>query len=152
MIYSNKSHKYNKKNGSIVSKNNIITLIVCLLCVNVFSQINNTPQRLKYITTGPDGNVAMTIYDDTRDDSMKLEAADTFYRFEILDTKTSEPIYSAKNNGKVCNIDKTKLDAGTYNLRLYTANFVITSKITIIATKKMYESLQSSRDIVATRE
>ena len=75
----------------------------------------------------------MTIIDDTREDVMKLESANTFYKYQILDPRTAEPVFSASNRGKACEIDKTKLVAGTYDLKLYTSNFVITSKITVSA-------------------
>ena len=119
-------------------KNIIITLIALVIGGVAIAQKNSeTPQRLKYITEAPDGSIAMTIYDDTREDSMTLESASNFYRYEILEPSTSEPIYSAKNQGKACTIDKSKIAEGTYDLRLYTSSFVITSKITITAARKM---------------
>ncbi|NOQ92023.1 MAG: hypothetical protein GQ552_04815, partial [Flavobacteriaceae bacterium] len=33
--------------------------------------------------------------------------------------------------GKVCDIDKSKLEDGNYTLKVYTSDFVITSDITI---------------------
>jgi len=126
-----------------------ITLVASLVCLIAFSQTNEIPQRLKYITTAPDGSVAMTIYDDTREDSMTLESANSFYRFEILDIMTSEPVYAARNKGKVYIIDKTKLDAGTYNLRLYTSNFVITSQITILSTHRLLKTFKQENTIAS---
>lgn len=123
-------------------KNAVLTIVISLLTVVVFAQ-SNTPQRMKYVTTGPDGSVAMTIIDDTREDSMKLESADAFYKYQILDPRTAEPIYASKNKGKSCEIDKTKLAAGTYNLKLYTSNFVITSKITVSASRKLRNAIQA---------
>jgi hypothetical protein len=124
-----------------------ITLVANLVCLIAFSQTNEIPQRLKYVTTAPDGSVAMTIYDDTREDSMTLESANSFYRFEILDTATSEPVYTSRNKGKACTIDKNKLDAGTYNLRLYTSNFVITSEITISGTHKLNKAFKQENTL-----
>ena len=116
----------------------ILTTVVFIIGVIAFAQNKaETPQRLKYITEAPDGSIAMTIYDDTREDSMTLESADNFYRYEILEPSTSEPIYSARNQGKACTIDKSKIAEGTYDLRLYTSSFVITSKITITASRRM---------------
>ena len=131
----------------------VLTAVVLVLGLVGFAQTNsNAPQRLKYVTTAPDGSVAMTIYDDTREDSMKLESADNFYKYEILEPTTSEAIYTSNNKGKECNIDKTKITAGTYDLRLYTSSFVITSKITVTATRKMYSPIQPVGDIIASNE
>ena len=131
----------------------VLTAAILVLGFIGFAQTNaNTAQRLKYVTTGPDGSVAMTIYDDTREDSMKLESADNFYKYEIVEPKTSEAIYASKNQGKECTIDKTKIAAGTYNLRLYTSSFVITSKITVTATRKMHSPLQPVGDVIASNE
>jgi len=131
----------------------VLTAVVLVLGLVGFAQTNaNTPQRLKYVTTGPDGSVAMTIYDDTREDSMKLESADNFYKYEIVEPTTSEAIYASNNKGKECTIDKTKIAAGTYDLRLYTSSFVITSKITVTAARKMHSPLQPARDIIASNQ
>ena len=130
-----------------------LTTVVLVLGLVGFAQTStNAPQRLKYVTTGPDGLVAMTIYDDTREDSMKLESADNFYKYEIVEPKTSEAIYASNNKGKECTIDKTKIAAGTYDLRLYTSSFVITSKITVSATRKMLSPIQPAGDIIASNE
>ena len=131
----------------------VLTAAILVLGFIGFAQTNaNTAQRLKYVTTGPDGSVAMTIYDDTREDNMKLESADNFYKYEIVEPTTSEAIYASKNQGKECTIDKTKIAAGTYNLRLYTSSFVITSKITVTATRKMHSPLQPVGDVIASNE
>ena len=130
----------------------ILTVVAITIGFIGYAQDSTSkPQRLKYVTTAPDGSVAMTIYDDSRENSMKLESANSFYRFEILDPRTSEPVYASTNNGKECTIDKTKIAAGTYNLRLYTSNFVITSTIAIKTTKKLREALQPVGDVVASR-
>ena len=115
----------------------VLTLVFSLVVVAMFAQSTKQAKRLKYVTNGPDGKVAMTIYDDSREDSMKLESAKNFYKYQILDPETSEPIYSSTNKGKECTIDKSKVAAGTYNLRLYTSSFVITSKITVSAARKL---------------
>ncbi|MCF6347719.1 MAG: T9SS type A sorting domain-containing protein [Flavobacteriaceae bacterium] len=131
---------------------NKVILLVLVLGFTGFAQDNaNKPQRLKYVTTAPDGSVAMTITDDSSKDNLKLESVNNFYRFEILDPITGEAVLASKNQGKECDIDKTKLASGTYNLRLYTSNFVITSKIAINNTKKVLPSLQPTDDVVASR-
>jgi hypothetical protein len=82
---------------------------------------------------------------------MKLESVNNFYRYEILDPKTSEPVFASRNQGKECTIDKTKIASGTYNLKLYTSNFIITSKIVIGTTKKVKSLIQPTGDVVASR-
>ena len=130
----------------------ILTIAVLAIGFIGFAQDKaNAPQRLKYVTTGPDGEVSMTIYDDTREDSMKLESANDFYRYEVLDPTTGEAVFASRNQGKECTIDKTKLASGTYNLRLYTSNFVITSKLAVKATRKMPSTLHPVGEVVASR-
>lgn len=130
----------------------ILTIVLSFSLTMAFSQDNKIAQRFKYITEAPDGSIAMTIYDDTREDNMKLESAEDFYRYEIIEPTTSETMYSAPNEGKKCTIDKNKLKVGTYDLRLFTSNFIITSKITITATRNMYASFKHSIKSVASRE
>ena len=130
----------------------VLTLVFSIVAVTIYAQTiaSVAPQRLKYVTNGPDGKVAMTIYDDSRDDNMKLESANAFYKYQIVDPKTNEPIYTAKNRGKECTIDKTKFTAGTYDLRLYTASFVITSKLTVSASRTLSTAIKG--DAVAMNE
>ncbi len=133
----------------------ILTAVIVAIGFIGFAQekgSTTTSHRLKYITTGPDGSVAMTITDDTTKDNLKLESANSFYKYEILDPRTSEPVFASSNNGKECTIDKTKIAAGTYNLRLYTSKFVITSKIAISTTRKLRGALQPTGDVVASRD
>ena len=108
-----------------------LTIVFSLIGIIAFSQTNNNSERATYIITAPDGSVSMTITDDSSENSMKLEAADAFYKYQILDTRTAEVIYVSKNKGNECHIDKSKIAAGTYNIRLFTSNFIITSKITV---------------------
>jgi len=129
----------------------VLTLVFSLVVVTMFAQSAKQAKRLKYVTNGPDGKVAMTIYDDSREDSMKLESAKNFYKYQILDPETSEPIYSSTNKGKECTIDKSKVAAGTYNLRLYTSSFVITSKITVSASRKLSTAAKEN-DAVAMND
>jgi len=109
------------------------TIVFSLIGIIAFSQTNKNSERAKYIITAPDGSVSMTITDDSSENIMKLEAANSFYKYQILDTRTAEVIYVSKNKGKECHIDKSKIAAGTYNIRLFTSNFIITSKITVSA-------------------
>ena len=133
-------------------KNVILAITVLALGFAGYSQNNaEVSKRLKYVTTAPDGSVAMTITDDTSKNDIKLESANKFYRYEILDPNTSEPVFASKNQGKECTIDKTKIAAGMYNLRLYTSNFVITSKIAISNTKQTVLTEQAAGEVVASR-
>ena len=128
----------------------VLTLVFSLVGLVMFAQSNEAPKRLKYVTTAPDGSVAMTIYDDSRDDTMKLESANSFYKYQLIDTKTGEPVYTSNNEGKECTIDKSKVTAGTYNLRLFTRSFVITSKIKVSAQQQAVAS--AGQEAVAMNE
>ena len=111
----------------------VLTLVFSFVVVSMFAQTNEAPKRLKYVTQAPDGSVSMTIYDDSRDGTMKLESANTFYKYQIIDIVTGEAILTASNKGKECTIDKAAIAAGNYNIRLYTSKFVITSQIAVSA-------------------
>ncbi len=125
-----------------------ITILVFLLSFAAFAQTNQSEtKRLKYVTMAPDGTVALTVYDNSNDENVKLEAADAFYKYQILDAQTNEPIYTASNDSTTCKIAKSKVAAGNYNIRLYTSNFVITSRIKISAARELASS--SSEESVA---
>jgi len=111
----------------------VLTLVFSFTIVSMFAQANEAPKRLKYVTQAPDGSVSMTIYDDSRDATMKLESANTFYKYQIIDPATGEAVFTASNTGKECTIDKAAIAAGTYDIRLFTRSFVITSKIAVSA-------------------
>lgn len=133
-------------------KNKILTLILSFSGLLMFAQTADKAQRIKYITKAPDGSVAMTIIDDTREDSMKLESANSFYEYQILDPITNKPLLVSKNRGKDCNIDKSKIAAGTYQLKLYTSNFVITSKITVSAIRKLKNSFSGEKNLALNND
>ena len=63
--------------------------------------------------------------------TLKLASADDFYKYEILESSNHELVHGEANRGKICDIDKSKLEEGTYTLKVYTDDFVITSDITI---------------------
>jgi len=111
----------------------ILTFVFSLTVVSMFAQANEAPKKLKYVTQAPDGSVAMTIYDDSRENTMKLESANTFYKYQIVDLQTGKAIFTASNKGKECTINKTKIAAGNYKVRLYTNKFIVTSAITVSA-------------------
>ena len=85
----------------------------------------------KYVTTFPNGEEAITITDKSSSNTMKLASADNFYKYEILESSNHELVHGQNNRGNICDIDKSKLEDGTYTLKVYTSDFVITSDITI---------------------
>lgn len=115
-------------------KNLIIILVIGLLSVSTYAQEYTNKQSekvIKYVTTFPNGEEAITVTDKSSSDNLKLSSADNFYKYEILESSNHELVHGSDNQGKVCNIDKTKLEEGTYTLKVYTDDFVITSDITI---------------------
>ncbi len=125
-------------------KNIALTIALSFVGIIAFSQNNKNFEPVKYVTTAPDGSVSMTIIDDFDEGIIKLKSADAFYKYQILDTRTAEIIYGSINKGKECLIDKSKFTAGTYNIRLYTSNFIITSKITISAFRKFKTAVKEA--------
>ena len=114
-------------------KNSIIIFALLLLSTVGFAQKSNKQSEkvTKYVTTFPNGEEAITITDHSTSDNLKLSSADNFYKYEILETSNHELVHGSDNQGKVCNIDKNKFEDGTYTLKVYTEDFVITSDITI---------------------
>lgn len=85
----------------------------------------------RYVTTFPNGEEAISITDRSSAETLKLASAEDFYKYEILQPNNHELVHGEVNTGKVCDIDKSKLEEGTYTLKVYTNDFVITSDITI---------------------
>jgi hypothetical protein len=115
-------------------KNSILLIAFTLLTFTGFAQTSNTEQPekiIKYVTTFPNGEEAITITESSRSDNLKLSSAENFYKYEILEPANHELVHGSSNRGKVCDIDKSKLSDGTYTLKVYTSDFVITSDITI---------------------
>jgi hypothetical protein len=109
-----------------------IFLTVIISCISLISFSQEKAGKItKYVTTFPNGEEAITIVDNSVSENLKLTSAESFYKYEILAPENHELIHGASNRGKVCEIDKSKLEAGTYTLKVYTADFVITSDITI---------------------
>ena len=127
----------------------VLTLVFSLVAVTMFAQSKAAPKLLKYVTQAPDGTVSMTILDDSRDNTMKLESANSFYKYQIIDPKTNQPILTASNSGKACEIAKSNIAAGTYDIRLFTRSFVITSKIKVSAARQL---TQAGQEAVAMNE
>ena len=93
---------------------------------------DNTPsKRVKYITKAPDGSTSMVIYDDSRNDALEFNSAHNFYKYQLLDLNTGEPVYSFNHKGKTAVLKKSKVVEGDYELRVYTKRFIITSFISI---------------------
>ena len=126
----------------------IATTALVILGLLTFSQNNNTQQVIKYVTHAPDGSVAITITDDTINNRMSVESVDAFYRYQLLDQKTSESVYTSNNGGKECIIDTTNLTEGTYDLRLYTSDFVITTDLEILRLGEFYAMLKHTESLV----
>ena len=115
-------------------KNLLYLLVLSLLSVSTYAQAQTNKQTekvIKYVTTFPNGEEAITVTDHSSSSNLELASADNFYKYEILESSNHELVHGSNNQGKVCNIDKTKLEEGTYTLKVYTDDFVITSDITI---------------------
>ena len=115
-------------------KNIVLILVISMISMSTYAQSTTNKQSekvTKYVTTFPNGEEAITITDHSTSDNLELTSADNFYKYEILESSNHELLHGSNNQGKVCNIDKTKLTDGTYTLKVYTDDFVITSDITI---------------------
>ncbi len=111
-------------------KNIIIIITFTLISSMSFAQEQPT-KVVKYVTTFPNGEEAITIIESSNSNILKLTSADNFYKYEILELANHELVHKATNKGKICDIDKSKLEEGNYTLKVYTSDFVITSDITI---------------------
>jgi len=126
-------------------KNTILLFAITLISLAGFAQTNsdNQPEKItKYVTTFPNGEEAITITESSVSDTLTLASADNFYKYEILETASHELVHGSNNKGKVCDIDKSKLEDGTYTLKVYTSDFVITSDITIANAKDKKGTIQ----------
>lgn len=115
-------------------KKTLLIAAIALIGTSAFAQNNTDKQSekvTKYVSTFPNGEEAITITDKSNSTKLQLASADNFYKYEILESANHELVHGSVNNGKICDIDKTKLDEGTYTLKVYTDDFVITSDITI---------------------
>ncbi|MEN8186908.1 MAG: hypothetical protein ABFR05_07245 [Bacteroidota bacterium] len=112
-------------------KTTLFTIFVTCISLIGYAQQGNSGKVTKYVTTFPNGEEAITIVDNTNSENLQLTSAENFYKYEILEPTNHEMVHGSSNRGKVCDIDKSKLDDGTYTLKVYTSDFVITSDITI---------------------
>lgn len=109
----------------------LLTFVFSLIIISLQAQSKEKAQRKTQEVHAPDGSLAMTITNDSRKATIKLASVTNFYKYQLLDLETNEPVFTASNRGKECTLDKSKIVAGTYKLRLYTRNFIITSNIDI---------------------
>ena len=115
-------------------KKTALIIAIALTGITTYAQGQmNAPKETvtKYVTTFPNGEEAITITDKSSSSTLELSSADNFYKYEILESSNHELVHGENNKGKICDIDKTKLEEGTYTLKVYTTDFVITSDITI---------------------
>jgi len=120
------------------------TLLILAIALTGFSTYAQEAKETvtKYVTTFPNGEEAITITDKSNSSSLELLSADSFYKYEILESSSHELVHGQNNRGNVCAIDKTKLNDGTYTLKVYTDDFVITSDITIANDEATKGSIQ----------
>ena len=112
----------------------VFIIAIAFTGLATYAQKNVTNQKdqiTKYVTTFPNGDEAITVTDQTSSSTLKLASSDDFYKYEILESSNHELVHGEANRGKICDIDKSKLEEGTYTLKVYTDDFVITSDITI---------------------
>lgn len=115
-------------------KKSIVLIALSLTCFAGMAQADKSEVKdriTKYVTTFPNGEEAISITDRTSSEVLKLASAEDFYKYEILQPSNHELVHGDINSGKVCEIDKSKLQEGTYTLKVYTDDFVITSDITV---------------------
>ena len=119
-------------------KNATNTIIIILFIL--ISNVSQSQLKSKYnwqVTTDPNGSISIVVYDVKSNDGMVLESALSFYKYEILDKLTSEPVFEAENKGYKCVIDKDTIPTGDYKLKLYTKEFIITTKVTVFEAGKL---------------
>ena len=124
-------------------KKSIVLIALSLTCFAGLAQDKKSEEKdriTKYVTTFPNGEEAISITDRSSSEVLKLASAEDFYKYEILQPSNHELVHGDVNNGKICDIDKSKLEEGTYTLKVYTDDFVITSDITVGEDKS--ESIQ----------
>ena len=113
-------------------KKTVLIIALTLTGITAFAQSGSEKAKVtKYVTTFPNGEEAITITDRSSNSNLELASKDDFYKYEILETSSHELVHGSENTGKVCEIDKSKLEEGTYTLKVYTDDFVITSDVTI---------------------
>lgn len=105
-------------------------VFLLFLTTYTFVSVHTQSSNLKYIIEAPDGSTAMTV-SNLAGDTIELESKMDFYKYQLLDVRTSEPVISGNNRGKNCTVDISEIVPGTYNLRFYTKSFIVTAKIEV---------------------
>ena len=119
-------------------KNRTNTIFIMLFIL--ISNVSQSQLKSKYnwqVTTDPNGAISIVVYDVKSNDGMVLESALSFYKYEILDELTSEPVFVAENKGYKCVINKDIIPSGDYKLKLFTKEFIITTKVTVFEAGKL---------------
>ena len=110
----------------------IILIALSLTCFAGLAQDQSKAEKvIKYVTTFPNGEEAISLTDRSGSGVLQLASAEEFYKYEILQPNSHELVHGEINSGKFCDIDKSKLEEGTYTLKVYTDDFVITSDISV---------------------
>ncbi|UCE93249.1 MAG: hypothetical protein JSV73_10615 [Flavobacteriaceae bacterium] len=112
----------------------VFILAISLVGISTYAQDTESRSKekiTKYVTTFPNGDEAITITDNSKSTNLELASSDNFYKYEILETSSHELVHGESNRGNACAIDKSQLEEGTYTLKVYTDDFIITSDITI---------------------
>lgn len=118
----------------------VFTILFSLLAATAFSQSKKESNYLCYAIKAPDDSIAITIYDDSIGNFIKLDSKEDFYKVNLLDIATNKVVYRAKNKGNQCVIDKSKLLKDSYKIRLFTKDFIITAKINFASSSKLISS------------
>ncbi len=118
------------------------TILIFAFLVSSLTGFAQAEKITKYVTTFPNGEEAITILESSKSHNLKLTSAENFYKYEILEPANHELVHRSANRGKVCEIDKSKLEDGTYTLKVYTSDFVITSDITISNSEAVESEIQ----------
>ena len=113
----------------------LLLLLSTTMSLGIYAQEKKVEHLIKQVTTAPDGTTAFTIYDNSASNIIRLESVDSFYKYMLVDIDTNEEVYVQGNRGKRCSIDKLKVGNGSYKLKLFTKNFIITSKVTIASSE-----------------
>lgn len=124
-------------------KKALLTFVFGFIIISISAQSNKTAERIMHGILAPDGSVAMTVTHDFKEETIKLKSVTNFYKYQLLDSKTSEPVLTSSNRGKECTFDKSQISTGNYKLRVFTKNFIITSKIAISTSSWLLKSNNS---------
>lgn len=123
-----------------------IVIISCFFITFGYTQSDEKPRLLKYITTGPDGNVLVTVLDDSRKNQIEVLPNENVYKYQLKNIKTDEVLLTFGNNGKPGKIDRKILNTKDYTLIIYTKSFIITSDLGIKNATKSTSSIAMNEE------